>query len=238
MLKSEASPEFKEKFDKPFNTLADRAKGVVETATIQTAEGERPATWDDFVGIYGLGEIAAHRTALQMFGAEAAPVVMRYYHDLHQLDLSRKQAADTERAEYQKRTTEEAANRAQGQEKMLATWNAVTKELSETVEDYHNSPEDKELDAARKKGYAIFDGESKTLQQKIVKDAHIRHRVAAFAPMKILLTRKDARIAELEAELAKHKPRTPGKTHSPGGSATGTTEKSFEDGLREHMAGA
>lgn len=239
-LKQEASPEFKAKYDVPFNRLADRAKGVVEAIQIETKNPDteevtsRAATWNDFTKLYNLNEFLANKEAKKMFGDDGAAVAMRYYNELHRLDDDRRVALDEEKAKWKEKETTEQATSVQRQEQINKLWEQTNKDLSENEEDYHDSPEDKELDEARKKGYQIFDAPPKSMKEKIVKDAHIRQRVAAFAPMKLKLMRLTVERDELKKELEGMKADPPGKNRRPGGTPpAGEPTDSWEDGARK-----
>jgi len=71
--KQEASPEFKEKYDKPFNTAAERArKQVLELQVANAEDGtNRPATWEDFSALYSLPVGKAIEQANTLFGTSA-----------------------------------------------------------------------------------------------------------------------------------------------------------------------
>lgn len=239
-LKQEASPEFKAKYDVPFNRLADRAKGVVEAIQIETKNPEteevtsRAATWNDFTKLYNLNEFLANKEAKKMFGDDGAAVAMRYYNELHRLDDDRRVALDEEKAKWKEKETTEQATSVQRQEQINKLWEQTNKDLSENEEDYHDSPEDKELEEARQKGYQIFDAPPKSMKEKIVKDAHIRQRVAAFAPMKLKLMRLTVERDELKKELEGMKADPPGKNRRPGGTPpAGEPTESWEDGARK-----
>lgn len=237
-LKQEASPEFKEKYDKPFNRLAAKAESVIDKMQVEEeATGViRKATWGEFSKIYYMDEFTATREAKKLFGDDGGAIAMRYYGELHRLDDERSAALADERAQAQAKAQEEDGKRVQAQEKINETWTKVNKELSETVEDYRDPPEDTELSQARQQGYAVYDAPPKTLQQKIVKDAHIRQRVAAFGPNRLTILRQKREIEDLKAQLEELKNPQPGKGKRPGGTTEVQGDESWEQGLRKHMS--
>ena len=239
-LKHEASPEFKDKYDVPFNRLAARAQSVVEKIRAVSEDGEtRNATWADFGKLYSLDEYTATREARTLFGDEGAGIAMRYYNELHRLDDDRAQALLAEREHWKERETAEQAKRVTTQQQIDQLWQRTNQDLSERVEDYRDPADDKELADARAKAYAVYDAQPKTLRERIVKDAHVRQRVAAFVPLKIRLARLAKERDDLQAELDGLKETgSPGhKPARPGGPSGAAPEEDFEAGLRKHMQG-
>lgn len=234
-LKQEASPEFKKKWDEPFNRLADRAKGVVEKIVVEDPDTgtARQATWGEFTKIYGLDEFTALRESKRMFGEDGAQIAMGYYRQLHELDDARRVALDEEKKQWKEKDAAEQAKQIQGREEIQKMWKKINTELAEKIEDYHDSPEDKELTETRAKAYAAYDAPVKSLREKVVKDAHNRQRVAAFAVQKLIIARKDKEIADLKAELDGIKEKAPGATRRAGGTPSIKPEEDFETGLRK-----
>lgn len=237
-LKQEASPEFKKKYDEPFNRLAERAKSVVQKiqVTDEAAGTVRPATWGEFSQIYSLDEFSALRQAKETFGEDGAQVAMSYYRELHRLDDDRQVALAEEKEQWKERETAEQANQIKTREEIARLWLETNASLAEKVDDYHDSPDDKELVDARNRALAIFDAQPKTFKEKLVKDAHNRQRVAAFAPMKILISRLTKERDDLKTELESMKEKPPGKTSRAGGTAAAPAEDDFETGLRKTFA--
>lgn len=238
-LKREASPEFKAKYDDPFNRLADRAKTVVEQIQIEDADTGtvKAATWGDFTKLYNQGEFIATKEAKRLFGEDGAAVAMRYYTELHRLDDDRRIALDEERKQWKEKDIAEQAKRVQSQEEINAFWTKANAELQEKIEDYHDSPDDKELVEARNKALAIFDAQPKTLKERIIKDAHNRQRVAAFPVLKMKLTRALNELADLKAENEGLKEKPPGRATRPGGTGGAKPDESFEDYIRKSVTG-
>ena len=194
MLRHEVSPEFKKQYDDRFEQAADEARQEVQTlpagskkvdpATGEAAwQSDRLANWDrDFGSLYPLPYIEAKARAKEVFGEEWERV-MTHYNELHKIQRERERALKTERDTWQTKEKERQAESARQREAFNASWQKVNQDLQERVEDYRDiDPADKEVVDARQKGYQIFDAQPQTFQQKIVKDAHIRHRVAAFGP--------------------------------------------------------
>lgn len=216
-LKQEVDPKFKETYDKPFNEAADYAKSVVEQLEVIGDDGETPrqATWEDFVALYRLPDGKAFKAARELFG-EAAALVMQQRSDLKKLDYRRERALQEERKHAQERMKAEEDAAAAARVSYDTLYKRVVSELEQNVEDYHDAPDDAEAADLRKKALAVFDAEPKTARDAIVKNAHLRHRVAAFGPLKLKIKRLEARIAELEGKKANNgEEEIPGKTGKP-----------------------
>jgi len=203
-IKQEASPEFKEKWDKPFDQAAEYAKSVITQLTVEDSSGTpRQARWDDFVELYNMPYNKAFAVAREKFG-DAAQMVINHMTELHRLQHNRNNALQEERTEAMERSKKEEADRIGETERINTAWKTVNEDLSTKVEGYKDTPEDKELSDLRQQGYQIFDSETKTLQQRIVKNAHIRQRVAAYGPNQLQIKRLTTKVAELTKELEKY----------------------------------
>jgi hypothetical protein len=99
--KQEASPEFKEKFEKPFSTAAERArKQITELSVTNPDDGTtRAATWQDFAAIYQLPVGKAIEQANALFGT-TANYVLQLREKLLDLDTARAAALEEEKAQF------------------------------------------------------------------------------------------------------------------------------------------
>jgi hypothetical protein len=231
--KQEASPEFKEKYDKPFNAAAERArKQVTELAVTNAEDGTtRPATWEDFTALYSLPVGKAIEQANALFGA-SANFVLGLREKLLDMDTARQSALQEERAQFKQRNEADAANRVQADEFIKSDWAATMQRVGE-LPDYKNDPEDTELTEARKHALAQFGVQVKGTGQELIKNtharnAHIQHRTAAFSVQKIMLARKDAEIAKLQSQVEELKGSAPGGVKRPGGVAPAGGEDDME----------
>lgn len=242
-LRQESSPEFKEKWDKPFNVAAEYAKRDIEALTVYDENDNpvRQANWDDFAQLYRMPKGKAIGLAKQMFGADQAGIVISHITDLQRLEFNKNQALQEERANFSKREQEQAARQAQEREAVQRMWTEVNKDISEKhPEWYQPDPQDEEGNALLDEGYKLVDSalsnrNAMTLQQKVVLDANIRHRAAAFTRAQHQLTRARDRIAELEAIVAGKKASEPGDVHHPAGEP-GPAEKSWRDDLKASLS--
>jgi hypothetical protein len=235
MLKQEASPEFKEKYEKPFTEAAEYAREVVEQLTVTEDNTIRPAKWEDFSALYNQPYSKAIEQATAMFGP-AAQVVINHLTELHRLESVKNRALKSERDQAAVRMKDEEGRRVQSREATNAALAKLAEELPQKYEEYRDPPEDKELADARAKGYALFDAQPKTPQQAMVKFAHIRQRVAAFRPLLTQVSRLKAEVARLQAELDGKTLKEPQGGRRPGGTEQGGGEESWEDAAHKDLA--
>ena len=225
--RQEASPEFKEKFDKPFNQAAERArKQITELMVVEDADAgtSRPATWADFSALYSLPVGKAIEQANALFGS-SANFVLQLREKLLDLDTARATALEEEKAQFKERSAREVAEQAVKREGVSKLWLDTNKRLSETVEDYKNDSTDTEASDARKHALSVFDAQINAadhddfVRQKVLKDAHVRQRVGAYAVQKVQIARLKAEKEALQKQVDELKGTAPGGTKRPGGGA-------------------
>ncbi len=233
--KQEVSPEFKEKWDKPFNDSAAYAKNMIEQLGVQTEEGaQRPATWNDFAALYQMPINKAAQAARQMFG-EDAQLVINQLDKLHQLDYQRGTALEGEKARWKESATREEAENIQRKQGFNAMKEQVEKHLAETNPDFQDKPGDEgnESRELRQQGYELFDGKPKDIKEAAIKTAYVRHIVAAHYP---LIRERDglrSKVSELEKTVAELRGNKPGPTGKPSPTPSGDPEGSWMDDLRK-----
>lgn len=245
-LKQETSPEFKEKYDKPFNRQAEYAQQAVHGIT--KVDGT-PFTWDtDFAALYHMPYAAARAKAIEELGAENAQTVMDEIRDLKKLDFARNQALAEEKKQWSERNkadeakaaetkAREAQTQKQRSEEFKTLWKKVNADLEGSVKEYSVPPDDKELTEARNQGLAIIDNEEKDFSKALPLKAHIRQRAAMFVPNQIQIARLTAENAELKKKLDDKNPKPPGDTRRPGGHDNAEPTLSWEEEARKAITG-
>ena len=245
-LKQEASPEFKEKYDKPFDQAAEFAKQIVSGLEVVTkqANGEtatRAATWEDFGSLYHLAKSSmgkATAAAKELFG-DSAQTVLNHINELHRLDYMRNKALAEEKSKAKERGDAEIAEANKRREWIASTWTKVNTDISEKNPDvFQPDPKDKQRADLFTKSLALVDsrhnGTSLTEAQRITLDANVRLRAAAFPVLRYDLNKAKEQIAELQAQIAELKDSDPGKTQRPGGDSTNTpAKKTFAEELKD-----
>ena len=225
--RQEVSPEFKQKYDEPFNRAAEYAKRDIEQlVVIDEDEGtQRAATWEDFIGIYRLPKGKAIMEARRLFGPEQAQIAMGHLADLQRLDYQRNAALEQEKATWAERETSRVAAAAQEREATQQMWKKVNDDIkAKRPEWFGEDPEDEEGNKLLAEGYRLVDTafsnrEALTPQQRVTVDAQVRNRAAAFPRTVMRLRKANAEISELKAKLAEYEASAPGETRNPGGGA-------------------
>lgn len=240
--KQEVTPEFVEKYDKPLNTAYTRAVNTFKQLEVSETDGAgekrtRAATEDDLKALFHMPYNKMIPMVKAAFG-DSSEVVVRQIEKLHELAENRKTAYDEEKAQWGEREKMRVAERSKHEEFVNKTWAQVNKDIAEKhPEWYQPDPEDAEDSKLLQEGYALVDAEPATMEKKIVHDANVRNRAAAFSRMVYRVQKRDARIAELEAQVAEMKASDPGDVHRKGGDAP-SQPKGMMDDLRETMAKA
>jgi len=248
-LRQEASPEFKAKYEVPFQRAADVAKNLVtqlQTVEMEGADGSmvppRAATWDDFARIYAMPYGQAAAEAEKLFG-KSERVIMAHWERLHGLQEEKNLAMNDERANWKKKEEESkaaAAAREAQKEKTIAevqsAWKQVNAEILEkNPELYGAKPDDKEEATILAKAYETWEAKPKTWKGQVIKDAMLRNRLAASYLQEHRMAKQADRIAELEAALAAAKGSRPGSTRTPGGTEK-AGEASWSEDLKQALA--
>jgi hypothetical protein len=235
--KYEKSPEYADKFEKPFNDAAEYAKQVVEQLRVEDGEEMRPAKWADFVKLYNLPPAEAEVMATQMFGASTA-IVMRHLDKLRELDHNKRTAVTQWEATAGEREKQERAQEAQRREKINTAWKTTNDNLIENdPEAFGEKPDDEEGNALWKESLELVDkaytGRDKmTPEELIVLDAHVRLRAAAFPRDQRTIALLKAENEELRSRLGEKSSSTPGKTKQAAAPAA-TPAKDWRQEMRE-----
>lgn len=243
ILKYEASPEYREKYQKPYSDAAQRALSEIKEllVTIPDPNGEmegdkpkmveRAATEADFELIFSQPLGKATKLANEMFGA-AASIVLGHRQKLKELAGAAVQAV----AEYKQKRVQlekeqnDRITSERGQVESL--WTDINNKLSNDErgkslwgEVPSTDPNAATLNEALKKGFALADRrfsadfESLPIKDRVLLDATIRHRVAASylqsAKNKILA----AENAQLKKDLEELRDSGGGAPRPHGGSA-------------------
>lgn len=234
-LKQEASPEFKEKWDKPFNQTAEYARREVEQLLVTSADGNsRQAQWNDFVALYQMPTGAAIAKAKELFG-EAAPIVTQHLAELHRLDFQRKNALEEEKAKWKETETAQAARATQQQEAFKAAHIKVVKDLTaKNAEWFAEDPNDPEGNELLQESQALLDYKPRSFQEAVLLHARHQLQAAAFPRMARRAQQLQAKVTELEGVIAELRGSAPGATNRQGGSDK-LAAKGWKEELKEAM---
>jgi len=225
--RQEASPEFKAKYDEPFNQRAADAKIEIEALQIgqwttddRTEEKQwkpiRQATWEkDFAALFNLPYAEAKNRAKDLFGEEAG-LVMDHYNALHRLTRERGRALELEREQAVQKNEEDQTKLAQTREGFVSACTAVHKDLENKFPDFYTAPpDDKDAEEALKEGWRLLDLKPQTFQQAVVLLTRNRLNAAAAPMLQLVNRRLKAEISILKEKLDKRSNSGPGKTKTP-----------------------
>lgn len=238
-LKQEVSPEFKKQYDEPFERAADYASSIVKSVT--KLDGTQADFEKDFAPLYQLSQAnygKAAQQARELFGDDAAPMIMDQVRELRRLDIQKARALEDEKKGWKEKIEAEKGLRVQQREQFQDAWKKVNADLQNTVDEYRDPVDDKEAVGLRQKGYQIFDAEPKTPREQLLKGAHVRHRVAAFLPNQLQISRLKTEVASLKKQLEDRKPRQPGTGNTrPGGTPVKVEEEDYDVAFRKSFDG-
>lgn len=237
-VKYERSPEYKDKYEKPFNDAAEYAKQIVEQLRVELPDGsERNATWNDFAAIYNMSPAQAEIAVNKLFPGSTS-IVLRHYDKLRELEHNRKHAIVQYEATASEREKESRSQEIQKAEKINKAWAMTNHDLvSANPEAFGEKPEDDEGNAIWKESLELVDkaytGRNKLApEEALVLDAHIRLRAAAFPRDQRTIALQKAEIEELKARLGDKTGSTPGKTKKTDAPPS-AAPKSWRDEMRE-----
>lgn len=239
--KAEVSPDFKDKWDKPFNNAAEYTKRIVEGMqvgewTVDEATGhriwtaKRAATWEDFAGLYQMPASKAAAAARAMFG-EDWQLVIQQMTRLQELDYNRQQALTEEKAGWKEKET---AKQAEAVKQREAYESAMTKTreslLQSHAEWYADDPNDPEGNAILAEARRLVMEKPKTFQQAVI--LATRNRLnAESAPRERYRNQKLREENEaLKAQIEEMKSKKPGPgTRTSSGGAPETEPDELEE---------
>lgn len=208
------SPEYKEKFEKPFNDALSDAYATIRELTVETDEGTRAATEKDFDNLLGLPLSEAIKQAKEQFG-HASDEVLSYRRKLN--DIRRSAAKEVERykTEGQKLEQERLVQQEKQRETINNVWKRVNEELPKKFSELFGEVEgDDDGNAKLKQGYAEVDKAHDPnigLEERIGRQAAIRHRAAAFTREVWRRKKAEQEILELRKTIEDYENSAPAK---------------------------
>lgn len=243
-LKREASPEFKDKWDKPFDNSIAFAKQFTEQLAVLNEDMEpiRQASWDDFLGLYRLPYNKMISEAKKMFGDASAGVV-QHITDLQKMEYQRGVALKSEQEQWQKNEEEERTRTAQQRDFVETNWIKVNKEIAERhPEFYMDDPKDPDGNKLLKEGFDLVDSRPATIQEKIIHDAHVRLKAASQPRLIYKMRRLQEELEDANSKIAELQGSKPGKVQKPASGDGAATPKDrtgmagLKDDLRDALA--
>jgi hypothetical protein len=219
----EQSEEYKSKYQTPFVEAWNEGVQQVAGLTVTTDEGVRKGTPDDFQAIMRESDNErAASMATEMFGANSF-YVLASRRELVKLNAARVKALGEFKATIADRSKAEAETAAKTKAEMeaqriqrITTFKKLNDEAVSKYPDLFGPLEgDDEGNKILEKGYkdadlAFSGGNGLTPDQVVRLHSAIRNRAAGFGRLTYRLKQRDAKIAELEGQLAEIRGSAPG----------------------------
>jgi len=230
------SPEFKAKYDAKSQKVWGLLQGELEGIQV-TANGEtRKATTTDVQRIRAESSslAAQRRLAKEMFGDDA-DVVLKYVGELKAIE----DAANDEIAAKRSGWQQEREGLTKKQQEEQAAMGRTYKDFDTQLAQKHFAPlpDNPDYNKAMEDGLKFYDSQNvdfgkKTPEERAKVLALVRRMAGAWPAAQTLITQKDARIAELEGQLAKLQGSDPGN----GGDGGAPTPTGDGDGGTDTLA--
>lgn len=223
-------PDYKEKFEKPFNNAAEYAKRVVSTLQVVTGKdaNEQPilrnADWkNDFASLYSQPRNVASQRAREMFGQDAG-TVMTEYDNLHRLEAQGEQARADWSTGHEERTKASRAEEITRQQNLEKAFKLAQDDIrSANPKMFGGDPDDKEgkdmFDKAFSMVQRAFSSERASMapQEVVALDANIALRAADHVRLeRVVIPDLLQKIADLEARVKGEEESTAGRTRKGG----------------------
>lgn len=232
-------PEFHEKYVKPLADAIGSAHEIVKEMTIENSDGtSRQATESDFDMVLRTPNLTeATKLAKELFGPDLFNIITSHREAVLKAERSRSSAAreaSARSAQWQKEQGQRAA------EHQIRVRNALENAIKDQRDKYPTiyAPDEKDTEeretferGAQMADRVIFGAADATPEEIITETARIRNRAAAVPMLLLRNQRQTARIAELEAKLAKFeksKPNVEGRGQS-NGNSTGQSKDLREE---------
>ena len=238
------SPEYEEKYLAPYKQAYLRGhavvKGLVVTEKDETT-GQvttRRGTEKDFDRLYNMNDSDADQAAEAMFGASARRVIAMRDTAKERGEMAY-QAVQSETVKYTEKQKQNQVQTAQQRMALAGLFRKVHEDLLKKHAEWFGEKDgDNEWNQALAKGRQITNQRFTEAygklapEQRVVLDAQIYNRASAFEPMRVLVNRLKAQLAESQKAVDQLRGSGPGKptptTPDKGGEA-GDWEKTFDD---------
>lgn len=244
LFRYERSQEFDDKFQKPYVQGLKAAYALVTGLTVKEKGAtpddpptERQAAQKDFDAVLSLSEGPAWRKAKELFG-EDAQIVYTHYQKLFGIKQDADNAISTHRQKAAEQEKTDIATRARETEGISKMWREANDGLQNKYPKWFKPVEgDEEGNKLLENGYQMADSfftqrASMTPQQRVILDAQVRNRTAAFPRLVFQLKQARTELEAAKKELQGFKESTPGKPkRTSDGKFVSTETPRFEDAI-------
>lgn len=246
LTRYQTSEEYKTKYEQPYRDAAKRAYNDVAELLVYEPNPddpenprERQATSGDFDEIYNLPLGPATKLAKAKFGDQAM-IVLQHRAAIKNAAKSALEAVEANKGKATEYEQQMTAQQKMHEEAMSQMFTTVVDDLQTKYPDrFGEHTGDTEWNEARAKYLQMadmaFDREARsklTPQQNAMLDAQIHMRAAHYAPEHILRLRYEAKVKQLEADIAKLRGSAPGAV-TPSGKTPETKAKNWNDRFDE-----
>lgn len=227
------SSEFKEKFEKPYQDAYHDAVEEVRELRVQLPDGQsRPASEQDFQRIIAADSQDVRALASEMFG-DAAHDVLSLRRRLNELNRTANREAKRYREQAAEREREKTLKMTEQREQTDRLWKQANETIVQRYGDFFAPKEgDDDYNKTLESGYSTVDRAFQpglAVEERISRQAALRHKAAAFGAQVLLNKRLKERVAELEGVIKEYEKSAPG----PG---KGGTEGQRMDGAKPKSA--
>jgi hypothetical protein len=234
-------PEFKEKFQKPYDDAWNRVMKRLSGVGVTNADGsKRPVEVKDILELGQLPADIVIEQAEAKFGKLGSWVAERI-EDLKQLSEAKIDALDKAKKEGAEKAQRDAQDWERGQKELTEFLGTTWRKASEEIESHSKYGKyfkpvegDEEFNTRLQKGTELVDkalsespaDPSLTPQQReaiVKRHAAMRQRARAFGPMQLTIERQAAELERLKTELAQYKgsePKVEGQRNDANGQKT------------------
>lgn len=233
----EKSDEYKTKYEVPMEAAFKNAYADMQELQVETAEGTRKATDQDFNALVRMPLQQAIAQSKEWFG-DAAIEVMAHRRKILDLNKARQESIDKFRAEGGEREKKTLAERAQQQEALQRTWNESNESAATKFPEFF-APDDADPEGNEllTKGLSLADAAFNnsaelTPEQRVRLHSMVRNKAGAFDRLVHRNRALQTRLAEAEKALSEYQASEPGKG-TPGAAPGEGAAKSWESELDE-----
>lgn len=248
----QTSPDFNEKYQKPFNRLWGRASTAMQSMEIiedKDADGNitktRPATPEDLQALFSMrSRPQALREARRLFGEDSGRVE-NYLQQLFEHVDDMNEALQTEKQDWEKKAQERTAERTKFEQAAGEMWVTLNKSIEEKhPEWFAEDPADKEGTELLRKGRQLVDSyfanrNKMRPQDLVLMEANIRHRTAAFPRLVRQVNLLKAELAQLKKQGAVDERQLPGgqarRQTTPASKPEGRFGEDIDDSFFDHQ---
>jgi hypothetical protein len=226
---------YKNDLEKPYISAFNKAATDIAKCPLKYMDGEveqtRQGTSNDLAYLVGLDRRSARIEAQKHFPDDWQDI-MAHYDKVVPLREKMVEEETNYKTKWKQIEQDKTAARATEESQFKEAWGKVNEDLASKNPEFKHRENDTEGNALLDKGFSLADlffSDNRTklsFKDRVVLDAHVRNRVAAYPRMERDLKSKDAKIAQLETDIAELRGSRPGAPRPAGTEAPESEEDS------------